>query len=82
MVLGGGDGTCRAVAKGCEQVPLVAVSTGTNNVFPVMVEGGTIAGLAAGVVATTDAGGVIRPAKSWMFTALRAGGIWRWWTRW
>ncbi|HHT71373.1 MAG: NAD(+)/NADH kinase [bacterium] len=61
IVVLGGDGTCRAVAKGCEQVPLVAVSTGTNNVFPVMVEG-TIAGLAAGVVATTDAG-VIRPAK-------------------
>lgn len=46
----GGDGTNRLVAKGCGQIPLVPVSTGTNNVFPEMVEG-TIAGLAAGVVA-------------------------------
>lgn len=46
----GGDGTNRVVAKGCDYVPLVPVSTGTNNVFPVMVEG-TLAGLAAGVVA-------------------------------
>ena len=46
----GGDGTNRAVAKGSGGVPLVAVSTGTNNVFPEMVEG-TLAGLAAGVVA-------------------------------
>jgi len=47
----GGDGTNRAVAKGCGQVPLVPVSTGTNNVFPSMIEG-TVAGLAAGLVAT------------------------------
>ena len=47
----GGDGTNRAVATGCGRVPLVAVSTGTNNVFPSMVEG-TIAGLAAGLVAS------------------------------
>ncbi|MBJ7600360.1 MAG: ATP-NAD kinase [Candidatus Nephthysia bennettiae] len=47
----GGDGTNRAVAAGCGDVPLVAVSTGTNNVFPSMVEG-TVAGLAAGLVAT------------------------------
>jgi predicted polyphosphate/ATP-dependent NAD kinase len=46
----GGDGTNRMIAKGCGKVPLVPISTGTNNVFPEMVEG-TIAGLAAGVVA-------------------------------
>ena len=46
----GGDGTNQAVAKGCGDVPLVPVSTGTNNVFPVMMEG-TLAGLAAGLVA-------------------------------
>jgi predicted polyphosphate/ATP-dependent NAD kinase len=46
----GGDGTNRVVAKGCGDVPLVPISTGTNNVFPVMIEG-TIAGLAAGLVA-------------------------------
>ena len=35
----GGDGTNRAVAKGCSRVPIVAISTGTNNVFPSMIEG-------------------------------------------
>ena len=45
----GGDGTNRAVAKGSSAIPIVAVSTGTNNVFPTMIEG-TLAGLAAGVV--------------------------------
>lgn len=43
----GGDGTNRQVAKGCGSVPLLPVSTGTNNVFPYMIEG-TIAGLAGG----------------------------------
>ena len=47
----GGDGTNRAVAKECGDVPLVPISTGTNNVFPSMTDG-TIAGLAAGVIAT------------------------------
>ena len=47
----GGDGTNRAVAKGARDLPIVAISTGTNNVFPVMVEG-TTAGMAAGLVAT------------------------------
>ncbi len=45
----GGDGTNRAVAKGCDNVPLMPISTGTNNVFPTMLEG-TIAGMAAGLV--------------------------------
>lgn len=47
----GGDGTNRAVAKGCGDVPLVPISTGTNNVFPRMMEG-TLAGIAAALVAT------------------------------
>lgn len=47
----GGDGTNRVVAKGCGTVPLVPISTGTNNVFPIMIEG-TLAGLAAGLIAT------------------------------
>ena len=46
----GGDGTNRATVKGCAAVPIVAISTGTNNVFPTMVEG-TLAGLAAGLLA-------------------------------
>ncbi|MGD0919118.1 MAG: NAD(+)/NADH kinase [Thermodesulfobacteriota bacterium] len=45
----GGDGTNHAVAKGCGKIPLLPISTGTNNVFPCMVEG-SIAGLAAGVI--------------------------------
>jgi predicted polyphosphate/ATP-dependent NAD kinase len=55
----GGDGTNRMVAKGCGDIPLVPISTGTNNVFPQMVEG-TIAGLAAGVVAR----GLVKDAKA------------------
>jgi predicted polyphosphate/ATP-dependent NAD kinase len=47
----GGDGTNRAVVKGTVSTPILPISTGTNNVFPFMVEG-TIAGLAAGLVAT------------------------------
>lgn len=47
----GGDGTNRAVAKGCGSTPILPISTGTNNVFPTMVEG-TVAGLAAGLLST------------------------------
>ena len=50
LVTLGGDGTNRAVARGCCTIPLVPISTGTNNVFPAMTEG-TLAGLAAGLVA-------------------------------
>ncbi len=46
----GGDGTARVVSLGCGEVPLLPVSTGTNNVLPEFIEG-TIAGLAAGLVA-------------------------------
>lgn len=46
----GGDGTNRAVACGTTSIPVVPISTGTNNVFPQMVEG-TLAGLVAGLVA-------------------------------
>jgi len=46
----GGDGTNRAVAKEIGDVPMMPISTGTNNVFPQMIEG-TLAGMAAGIVA-------------------------------
>ena len=61
----GGDGTNRAAALGWRDLPLVAVSTGTNNVFPSMVEG-TLAGAAAGLVATGQValGQVARQAKT------------------
>ena len=55
----GGDGTNRAVAKECGDVPIMPISTGTNNVFPRMMEG-TIAGLAAGAVAS----GKVNPDKA------------------
>ena len=46
----GGDGTNRDVAKSNRAIPLVPLSTGTNNVFPVMTES-TSAGIAAGIIA-------------------------------
>jgi predicted polyphosphate/ATP-dependent NAD kinase len=46
----GGDGTHRDVAKGWLNAPMIAISTGTNNVFPRSVDA-TVAGLAAGLVA-------------------------------
>lgn len=46
----GGDGTSRAVAKAIGGTPLLPVSTGTNNVYPSMLEG-TAVGMAAAVVA-------------------------------
>ena len=51
VVVLGGDGTHRDVARGWLEAPLVAVSIGTNNVFPSAVEA-TIAGHAAARVAT------------------------------
>jgi predicted polyphosphate/ATP-dependent NAD kinase len=47
----GGDGTARVAASAVGDVPMLALSTGTNNVFPAVREA-TIAGLAAGLVAT------------------------------
>jgi hypothetical protein len=46
----GGDGTNRIIARTWPQAPLLPLSTGTNNVFPVFAEA-TAAGLAAGLVA-------------------------------
>ncbi len=64
----GGDGTNRAVFKGCgSAIPLLPISTGTNNVFPEFHEG-TTAGLAAGMVAT---GQVPRSAACWQAKVLR-----------
>ena len=47
----GGDGTCRDVAIGWPDAPLIALSTGTNNVFPSTLDG-TTAGVAAALVAS------------------------------
>lgn len=51
----GGDGTHRAVARGCGEVPLVTLSTGTNNAFPERFDA-TLAGMAAALVATGQVG--------------------------
>lgn len=47
----GGDGTSRAVAKSITTTPLISISTGTNNVYPEMLEG-TVVGIAAAAVST------------------------------
>ena len=56
----GGDGTNRAIvralmqqlgASGCREISLIPLSTGTNNVFPVLLEP-TVAGMAAGFAAS------------------------------
>ncbi len=54
IVVLGGDGTNRVVARESSDVPLVSISTGTNNTFPTPMEP-TIAGLAAGLVASNAA---------------------------
>ncbi len=50
IVVLGGDGTHRLVSHECGSVPLVCLSTGTNNAFPRFQEE-TVAGLVAGAVA-------------------------------
>ena len=51
IVVLGGDGTHRVVAGHCGDIPLCALSTGTNNAFPELREA-TVAGVATGLVAT------------------------------
>jgi predicted polyphosphate/ATP-dependent NAD kinase len=59
IVVFGGDGTNRDVVSGWRDAPVVPVSTGTNNVFPIAWDAaaaGTAAGLvAAGTVALAEA---------------------------
>lgn len=55
IVVLGGDGTHQLVAAECGTTPLVGISTGTNNAFPQAIEP-TVAGLAAGLVATGAVG--------------------------
>lgn len=50
IIVLGGDGTHRLVANSCGNIPLIALSTGTNNAFPHFQEA-TVAGMAAGLVA-------------------------------
>lgn len=53
VVVLGGDGTSRAAAKGLNKTPMLSISTGTNNVYPAMMEG-TVAGMAAAAVTRLD----------------------------
>ncbi len=46
----GGDGTSRDIAQTGTMIPILPISTGTNNVYPEAIEG-TIAGMTMGVVA-------------------------------
>lgn len=50
IVVLGGDGTVRMAARGAGDIPLLPISTGTNNVIPTYIEG-TVAGMAAAAVA-------------------------------
>ena len=50
VIVFGGDGTNRDVAKGWQDIPLLPLSVGTNNVFPFHIEA-TAGGIAAGLVA-------------------------------
>ena len=60
----GGDGTNRAVALGWPDVPVLPISTGTNNAFPLALEP-TMAGAAAGHLACgrADVAQVAAPSK-------------------
>lgn len=46
IIVLGGDGTSRLLGKAHTQIPIISVSTGTNNVYPEFLEG-TVAGMAA-----------------------------------
>ena len=51
IVVLGGDGTARVLASVIDDTPVLALSTGTNNAFGVMIDA-TVAGLAAGLIAS------------------------------
>ncbi len=51
IIVMGGDGTSRIVTQVWQDVVMMPLSTGTNNVFPMWIEP-TIAGMAAGLVAS------------------------------
>jgi predicted polyphosphate/ATP-dependent NAD kinase len=73
VVLLGGDGTVRAAAPGLGDTPMLALSTGTNNAFPIMIEA-TVAGIAAGLIATGRAHAPMRRAKVLHVDLVRADG--------
>jgi predicted polyphosphate/ATP-dependent NAD kinase len=76
VVVLGGDGTMRAAAPGLGDTPMLALSTGTNNVFPIMLEA-TVAGMALGLIATGRARAPIERAKVLHVDVVRADGTGR-----
>lgn len=72
LVVLGGDGTHRVVAKTCGNVPICALSTGTNNAFPEMREA-TIAGMAT-ALAIGGRGGPRAYRRTVKLTVHRGGG--------
>jgi hypothetical protein len=71
----GGDGTCRDVAAGWRDAPLIALSTGTNNVFPIDIDAGA-AGTICGLLAARrlDVSQVAQKAKCLTVRIDDAGG--------
>ena len=76
VVVLGGDGTMRAAARGLGDTPMLALSTGTNNTFPIMLEA-TVAGMALGLIATGRAHAPIERAKVLHVDVARADGTGR-----
>ena len=68
----GGDGTNRAIARASAEIDLVPLSTGTNNVFPTLVEP-TLAGLAAGLTARGLLGDELKPRCKLLHVAFADG---------
>ena len=58
----GGDGTSRDIAQTGTKIPILPISTGTNNVYPEAIEG-TIAGMVMGVVCVDPEAVVTRHDK-------------------
>jgi hypothetical protein len=75
IVVLGGDGTCRDVAIGAPTATLLAISTGTNNVFPRFIDGSS-AGTTAGLVASGKVpfAAATARAKRLVVTIVRADG--------
>jgi predicted polyphosphate/ATP-dependent NAD kinase len=73
IVVLGGDGTVRAAARASAEVPLLPLSTGTNNAFPEMWEA-TVAGTAAALVAI-GAVGTDRASYRAKALRVRAAGV-------
>jgi predicted polyphosphate/ATP-dependent NAD kinase len=72
IVVLGGDGTHRIVAKHSGRIPLCTLSTGTNNAFAELREA-TVAGLATGLVATGRVASAAEPRPEKLIAVSRNG---------